>query len=151
MAVSDEVLHLRNKVQAILTDKLEVVRVDNDGDFIIPFEKVTVLVRCLPFGSDGETYLQMYAPVLADVPATPELFEYVALHSDDFIFGHLSATKDGEKNTASLWFSHSLLGDYLDSEELHSALRGIIVSGGRLTDELHGVFGGRKPREESNE
>ena len=55
----------------------------------------------------------------------PSVFEYIALHADDYIFGHLNATRTDDGLRIGL--SHCLLGDYLDEDELIRAV-GVMVS-----------------------
>ena len=44
----------------------------------------------------------------------------------------------------TLWLTHSLLGDYLDIEELKSAVATMANTADRLDDELKAKFGGER-------
>ncbi len=86
------------------------------------------------------------APILFGVTPTPELFEYIATNADNWMFGHLSAFRD--EGTITIFMTHTLLGDYLDPEELRSAAFGIGFSANDLDDELQSRFGGTRSHED---
>ncbi len=132
---------VKAKVQAILTEKAPV-SVDRDGDFSVPVGSTRVFVRVLPHPNDEATLLHIAAPVLSGVPLTPELYEYVALHTDQLIFGHLALNV--EDNGGFLLVSHMLLGDYLDGDELLYGVFGVAASADALDDDLQKRFGGKR-------
>ena len=70
------------------------------------------------------------------------MFEYVALHADDYIFGHLNAVRGDDGLLICL--SHALLGDYLDEDELVRAVGAMLATADRMDDELKTQFGGNK-------
>ncbi len=41
-------------------------------------------------------------------------------------------------------WTHTLLGDYLDEEELHNAVGAVVTTADRLDDELQSRFGGKR-------
>jgi hypothetical protein len=67
---------------------------------------------------------------------------------DDWHFGHLSLTENKDDNRLKLWLTHSLLGDYLDVEELKTAVAGMASNADRLDDELQARFGGDRYHED---
>jgi len=142
-------LELRDKVQRTLTETFSDVRVDSDGDFAIPYESTSVFVRCSEQGEGDSkrTLVQIWAEVLSEVNPTPELFEFVATHADDWVFGHIFTIRDGESGLNRVLMRHTLLGDYLDAEELRSAVVGIVISADKLDDEMKDSFGGKRFRE----
>jgi len=140
--MSDQVSRVREKVRQILTQKFNV-GVDSDGDYTVAYESAQGWIRVLPISDDGEkTVVRVEAPLLFGVKETDELYKYVAIHTDDYMFGHLSlaATPDG----MMVMFVHTLLGNYLDEEELLAAVIGVVGSGNDLDDKLQGMFGGRR-------
>jgi len=138
------VLELKDKVQRYLTEVFRV-EIDRDGDFVICGESAAVWVRCavLESAKNQPTIVRIFARVLSGVAPTPELFEYIATTTDDFIFGHLSLVKEDE-GTYGIWMTHRLLGDYLDAEEIRWAVGGILGSTDVLDDELKARFGGQR-------
>ena len=62
--------------------------------------------------------------------------------------------EDGSQ-TGFLQFAYTLLGDYLDEDELGTALWTVLFTADRLDDELQAQFGGRRwtdadPEDETN-
>ena len=129
---------VKAKVQEILANKFSGVELTKDGGLTLRNESARAFIRVWENGD--RAIINVEAPLLFKVKATPELFKHVALHADDYIFGHLSAkeTDDG----VMVLFTHSLLGDYLDSEELASTVIGILGVGNSIDDELQKQFGG---------
>jgi hypothetical protein len=130
---------VKEKVQKILTTKFSHVELTQDG-FSLRHESARAFVRVWAHDDDSPIIIGVDCPVLFNVKPTPELFRYIALHGNDYIFGHLSAdeTDDG----IMIMFTHSLLGDYLDEDELGRAVAGVLGTGNDIDDELKAKFGG---------
>ena len=131
---------VKDKVQKILTNAFNAVEVDKEGRFSLRYESARLFVRVWERGD--RVLISLECPILFDVKPTPELFKYLALHGDDFIFGHLSASEGTDG--ILVMFTHTLLGDYLDEQELLQAAIGVLGNGNDLDDELQGQFGGEK-------
>ena len=135
---------LRERVGRYVEDLIGPYEVNQRGELHFRWGSAHVFVQCQAFGTD-ESVVFISIPLLFGLAPTPELFRHVALHADDWHFGHLSLTeKDGK---LTLWFTHSLLGDYLDVEELKTAVATMASSADRLDDELKGTFGGERYHE----
>lgn len=91
----------------------------------------------------GHTHLivELNAPLLTDVVPTEALWKHVALHADNWVFGHLWASEEND-GTATLILTHRLLGNFLDAEELKSAVAGLAVAADQLDNPLQQQFGG---------
>lgn len=139
------VLETKAKVQQYLTT-LGSITIDSDGDFSLRHESTRVFVRVLDFG-DGDTLVEVFAPVLIDVPLTPALFEYVATQNT-YRFGKLSILKSDGSASGVLQVSHSLLGNTLDEEELVGPVAMLATLANNLDDELQPQFGGRRMHED---
>lgn len=142
-------LELRDQVQRVLSEGVGSVEVTQEGHVTFRHESSRVFVACREQElGEGRSRLlvQITAPVLFEVPPTPELFEYVATNADNWLFGHLSATRD--EGTVHIFITHTLLGDYLDAEELRAAAFGIAISTNELDDEMQQRFGGRRSHED---
>lgn len=135
---------VKDKVQRILAENFNGVELGKAGNFTLRHESARLFIDFIP--QETRVIVNLVAPLLLKVTPTPELFHYIAVHGDDYIFGHLSAdeTDDG----VVVLFSHALLGDYLDDEELLASVRGVLGGGNELDDELQAQFGGTKFHED---
>ena len=98
-------------------------------------------------GKDGNprTLVRIGAPILFGVKPSPALYEWIARNGGTYYFGHVGAVDDkSEPGALFLYMSHTLLGDYLDEEELASAMWGVLGSADDLDDELQKRFGGKR-------
>lgn len=144
--MAGDVAATRAKVQQYLTRNFSEVTVDSDGDYSLRKGSTRIFVSTRTHDDNDWTWVTLQVPLLLHVEETPAVFEYVALHSDDYIFGHLSATRSGED--LSIFFTHSLLGDYLDEDELVRAVGGMLFVADEIDDELEKQFGGRRFHDE---
>ena len=136
----------RTKVQQILTQNFTDVIIDKDNDFTLRNGSSRIFVRTWTRDDVDWTIVGLWIPLLTEVKETPELFEHLALHADDYIFGHLNATRRDGGIMISL--NHNLLGEYLDSDELTRSVGGMLGVADELDDELRNQFGGKRFHEE---
>ncbi|HUA87897.1 MAG TPA: YbjN domain-containing protein [Steroidobacteraceae bacterium] len=139
--MSDAVDLTKQKVQRYLTDLLGSVSLDRDGDFFVRNGSAQVFLRVMPFGEQN-SLVRIWAPTNQDVPESPDLYRYIATNAR-FYFGALTAQPTG-KSTANVAFSYTLLGEFLDPDELRSALSAVAVSADAIDDEIKTQFGGRR-------
>jgi hypothetical protein len=139
--VETAVLLLKDKVQRYLGEIVGRVEVDSDGDFTFRQGSSRIYIRCGPWPDTDNTLVHLTVPVLLECKPTPALFEHVATHSDDYLFGHLSAVYRDE--LVDIYLTHTLLGDYLDLEELRHGVLAMAVTGDRIDNALQEQFGGR--------
>lgn len=139
------------KVQRILTGPMGL-RISLQGSTIaITFAESSTRVN-LTFtdwgtnkAGDPSTLVGVSAPLLWEVDPSPELFEWIAKNGGRFFFGHVTAYDDSSApGKLFLAMSHTLLGDYLDEEELHWALYTLLQTADKLDDELKEKFGGKR-------
>jgi hypothetical protein len=141
--MSDELDLLTVKVQRILADFLNDVRINDRGGFMIPYESTMVVVD--PRQLEGDrTAVLVFALMNQNVPVTPALFEWVAINTDNFMFGHIGMRVSEDGKTANLVFTHTLLGDYLDPEELKQAVGAVATTADDLDEEIQDRFGGER-------
>jgi hypothetical protein len=140
--MAGDVAMVRGKVQHFLTENFSDVNIDKNGDFSLRHGSARIFVRTLTREQADFTWISLDMPLLLDVKETPQVFEHVALHADDFMFGHLNAvrTDDGLR----IFLSHALLGDYLDEQELVRAVGAMLSTGEDLDDKLQIQFGGKR-------
>lgn len=142
-------LELRDQVQRILSEGVGSLEVGPEGVLTFRHQSTRVFVNCREQDLDeGRTRSLVFitAPILIGVPPTPDLFEYVATNADNWMFGHLSAHPSD--SAIDILMTHTLLGDYLDAEELRTAAFGIALTANDLDDELQQRFGGTRAHED---
>ena len=87
------------------------------------------------------TIVELVAPVLQEVPASPALLERLNEQNEKLYFGKAYWRND------EVWLAHNLLGDRLDNEELIASVGILAVVADHLADELKKKFGGRRFKE----
>ena len=131
------------KVQRILTED-ETVAIDRDGNLTIPLHSVDVRVRVDAHPNGRATLVSIEAPVLHAVKPSPELDKHIAFQGHRWIFGRLGLSMR-EDGLCDVTVSHTLLGDFLDREELRYVVHGIARSVETADDALLSQFGGALP------
>jgi type III secretion system-like peptide-binding chaperone len=139
------------KVQRILTGPMGL-RIGMQGNTItVSFTdsstRVNLSVQEWGTNKDGDpaSLVQLSCPILWEVDPTPTLYEWIARQGGNYYFGHVSAHDDSSApGKLFLMMSHTLLGDYLDEDELSSALYAMLETADRLDDELKQKFGGKR-------
>ena len=139
------------KVQRILTGPMGL-RIQLHGDtiyvsFTVVSTRVSISVQEWGTNKDGDpaSLVRLSCPILWEVDPSPGLFEWVAKEGGNFFFGHISAHDDSSApGKLFLMSSHTLLGDYLDEEELSSAMYAMLGTADKLDDELKQKFGGKR-------
>lgn len=105
----------------------------------MPHQSVRIYVKVNTRDDLDWTWVSLEVPLLYDVSTTPEVFDYLALHADDYTFGHLTA----HRTDAGLviFFSHTLLGEALDAPELVRAVGMMLFAADQLGQSLAEQFG----------
>jgi hypothetical protein len=139
-------LEVKDKVQRYLAANFKGVMIDDEGDYSFRFDSARVFVRVGEW-TDGRVVIDVFSVVLQKVPLTTELKDYVALECGSFVFGRMALFVDPE-GMATLTFRQSLLGDFLDEEELTTAC-GLVGSVAEIEDDkLKERFGGLRFHED---
>lgn len=128
------------KVQSYLI-KLGNPALDEDGDLSLQSGSARVFVRVNAMGDD-QSIVEIFCYALSKVPVTPALYEYVAT-KNNYRFGKLSLVvmDDG---TGRVMVGHTLLGTYLDPDELLIAVSLVADLADNLDDEMKAKFGGER-------
>jgi hypothetical protein len=132
---------VKEKVQRYLTSNFNSVMVDSQGDFSFQIQSARLFIRVQDWTED-KTIVRVFSPMLLDVPVTQQLKDYVALEGGNYVFGAVSMQVQEDK--AQLMFSHTILGDYLDEEELLTSCKAVGATAEHLDDKLKEQFGGRR-------
>jgi hypothetical protein len=141
---NSQVAIVKEKVQRYLLEVLNTVSVDRDGDFTFREGSARLFISVQSFGDD-KTTVKIVAPIVHDIPANPEVYKYAATEGS-YKFGHISCSEiDGK---ISMYFVHTLLGDFLDPEELKMATFLLARTADEIDDQIKEKFGGRTFHEE---
>ena len=139
------------KVQRLLTGPMGL-RIQLEGNTItVVFSDVSTRVNLTvqDWGTnkdgDPQALVRISSPILWELDPSPALYEWIAREGGNYLFGHVSAHDDvTSAGKLFLVMSHTLLGDYLDEEELSSAMYAVLGSADKLDDELKQKFGGKR-------
>jgi hypothetical protein len=133
------------RAQGFLAANFSTKLGDRPGLFFVDAGSTTVKVIISQAADqpDGPVWINVMAGLLFGASPTPELFKHTALHADDYRMEHLSAFENDE-GLIDIWFTHDLLGDFLDEDELGFAVGGVAGRGDELDDELQRQFGGKR-------
>src|SRR5262245_53702902 len=134
---------VRDRVSTIMSELVGGLQLNPGGDLSFTYETVTVYVNVRPFG-DESTVVNVFSFTNAGLGPSTELYEFIARHSGDFVFGHLAILdQDGSEDEIVLVFRQTLLGDYLDAEELAAAVAAVAATADDIDDQVKERFGGR--------
>ena len=131
---------LKEKVQRILAANWRVEL--TEGGFFVRGESTGCYIQCYDSEETEWTYVRFYSFILHDVPITDEFLRYVA--AMDLMFGGFVVHFSESGDTGALILSHTILGNYLDTEELNIALGSVFFAADDLDDELQQRFGGQR-------
>ena len=138
-----DIASVKERVQAYLTS-MGPVQIDANGTYIVEMGSTKTFVSVDAHPNNEKTLVKITTPILYDVPITADLYKYVALHADDWFFGSLGLWPKEDGLTGMLVMGHTLLGDYLDKDELLYAVYGVGGTADDLDDELMAQFGGTR-------
>jgi hypothetical protein len=138
-----QVSQIQKKVQSILTSELGSVNVDADGMISIPYQSTLVTIAVEQFASStDETIVDVRGLISFDTPTSPDLYKWLNKKNSELRFGSIFHL-ESKQNTIMV-LQYSLLGNFLDPEELLNALRAVVLMADILDDEVTKEFGGRK-------
>ena len=136
------------KVQRILVDGFNDVRLRKNGGFLLEAGSTAAFVDVDPWSPDHEgnprSLVSISAPLGRDVKPTPELFQWAAVDGQQFRLGSVSVMVLPDKDTVFVQFQHTLLGDYLDPAELITAVSAVMWTADDLDEIVHDRFGGKR-------
>jgi hypothetical protein len=130
----------RDRIASMVANFVGRVELGPGGELSFPYETTRVFIDVRPWG-EGSTVVMVFAITNVELTPAPELYEYVALHSDDWVFGHMGMSISEGK--AGITFSHTLLADRLDPEELQATVAAVAVTANEIGEKVKAQFGGR--------
>jgi len=131
---------VREQIEGILVDKVGRIEIDRSGLFSFPYGSARVFVNVTEW--DGRPVVNVWAYTNMDVDPSEDLYRYVAMQADAWIFGHMGA-KEQPDGKVSIVFRNTLLGTHLTSEELMQAVGAVGWTADQVDEEIKGKFGGR--------
>ena len=157
---------VKARVLEMLTEGLGIqvqLRPENEVLVELPDSSTAVFIRFVAKEFKAEeiedqVFVNVSAPLLRGLTLTPELYRWVATEGTTYDVGCVQlyeVDEDDGSQTGFLRFAYTLLGDYLDEDELGTALWTVLFTADRLDDELQAQFGGRRwadadPGDEAN-
>lgn len=136
---------VRAKVQTFLLRESEI-GMDQRGRLFIDRGSTRANLEFVPREQFKQVYVVITCPVAFYVPESPALFERIARDSDKWYFGHLGMGPydvDGEhKGQVYIYLSHTLLGDYLDPDEVISCVFSMLNVADEIDNAFVAEFGG---------
>lgn len=148
MATTDQTLL---KVQRLLTGPMEL-SIQLHGELItVSFRdsSTPIHIRVQEGGKyrDGSprTMVTVSSPLLRGVTPKPELYEHIVRKIPRLWFGSVAVWDDtATPGTVMLALGHTLLGEFLDEEELRAVVFGVLGCANELDDLLQKEFGGKR-------
>ena len=138
-------LEVKDKVQRHLVELVGDIQLLPDGRFAFNFHSTRLFIRVSESDNQDATFVVLTAPIVIGAPTSPALFEWVARETGQYLFGHIECSfNDDEPNVATLVFSHTLLGDFLDAEELRRAVIAVVNTADDLDEDVVARFGGKR-------
>lgn len=128
---------LREHVGDLLRAILGGYQVDAFGNFTFEHEGARVFVTVGP--SPIGPQVGVFSVTNLDVDLTPPLAAFLLTTNHTLGFGSFSYDRDN----ASVWLRHTLLGTTLDGPELQSAVAAVATTAAHVDDAIKQQFGGR--------
>ena len=137
---------VRARIQTLLLRETEI-GLDQRGRITVDRGSTRVYINFAAQEEPRVVFVTLTAPVAFFVPVTPALFERIARDSDRWYFGHLcmSVYEEGEhKGTAYVYLSDTLVGDFLDPQEITIPVFALVNTANALDEDFVAEFGGVK-------
>lgn len=138
MSESPAVAALREKLDGYLRNSLANATVDDEGDFMIPYEATTTWVRPVAW-TEGRTLARIWSITNVGVRVDGELTKFLLTTNASVVFGGFRL----DSSVPAVILVHSLLGDYLNRMELLTAVAAVATTADHFGPEIKRRFGGR--------
>jgi hypothetical protein len=129
---------LRERVESYLRQGVGACHTDADGDYQVTCDSARVFI-CPRVWTDERTIVRVFSITNVGLPPSPDLLEWLTTRNFQLTFGHF-AYNDAEQ---SVWMIHNLLGDFLDKDELVTAVQMVATQANDHDDVIKAKFGGR--------
>jgi len=136
------------KVQRMLISEFGNVRLTKDGGFAIDMGSTVVFIEIKEWTADKDgnprSLVYLWSPLGREVKQSPELYEWAATEGRQKWFGGVAVQKSKEGDTAFVTYDHTLLGNFVDPDELYSAIYMVGWTADDLDDMVTTKFGGKR-------
>ena len=139
MTESEALTGLRTSVRTFLDAVPGGFEVDMDGDFAISRGSARIYVR--PIEREGHTFVLIWSPTNVGVPIDGKLTHFLATENAALPFGKLGLNEEA----STVHVHHTLLGDFLNREELEVAVNAVAETADQYDDLIKRRFGGQLP------
>jgi hypothetical protein len=139
--VAENFLAVKDKVQRVLTDFVGSLDLDKDGHMSFAYESTRVVITVID--QEERTLVKIAAPIAFNVPASPQLFKWLALNTGEKYFGSFEVS-EYEDGSIFVGAYYTLLGDSLDPDELKNAVTAIAFLADEEDDKVKDQFGGTR-------
>lgn len=134
--------HLKEQCEQWLQAQWQGVYTTQRGVFVVPGLGRTVCMVEVEQIRGGPSRVNVRAPVLQNVTATPALYEYVATNGGNFLFGAVSLYSEHGPSPVTIEFDYSLHGDSVTAAVLNHFVALVGQSAMQLIEQLQPVVGG---------
>lgn len=135
----------RGKVYAILSQEAGA-SIDQKSRVVIDRGSTRIYINFVPRPEREVVYVTLTSPVARYVPITQALFEHIARRADKRYFGHLAmdpyAPDSEHAGSAYVYVTHTLVGDFLNSDELTIPVFDVLGHAVSICDDFVTEFGG---------
>lgn len=101
----------------------------------------STMAMVIPADWNDRTLVRLLAAVALEVTqVTPELTRFLAEENNKLLFGKFSL----DMQAKAVWYEHALLGDFLDVEELYTALGAIVTTADQYDEQVCKLSGGKR-------
>jgi hypothetical protein len=138
MEDSSAVAMLREKLDGYLRHALANVSVDDEGDFMVLFGSAVTWVRPVDW-TEGRTLARVWSITNIGLPVDGELTKFLLAANARLMFGGFRL----DPSPPALMLVHCLLGDYLNRNELLTAVAAVATAAEHYGPEVKTRFGGR--------
>jgi hypothetical protein len=128
---------LREKLDGYLRSTLVGVSVDAEGDFMVSYGSGVTWVRPVDW-MEGRTLARVWSITNVGLPVEGELPRFLLTANANIVFGGFRL----EPSPPAVVLVHYLLGDYLNRNELLTAVAAVATTADHYGPEIKARFGG---------
>jgi len=137
MSETEELASVRELSRKYLDDGGLQYLLDKDGHLVLPFGNIMVHVICHQWGED-QVVVAVTAVTNQNMRIDPDLGMFLAEKNAQILFGKLCLYRDLNQ----VRFEHPLLGDFLNRDELVTAVKVVAASALSIGPEIQQRWGG---------
>lgn len=112
-----------------------------DDTFVLQEGSTFVYVRTFPIG-EKKSGVEVFSYVVVDVEVTEQLMRYLLTYNLRLILGAFGLAR-GEGGKGTVLLTHTILGDWMDREELYASVSAIARVADDVDDQIVTAFGGQ--------